>query len=149
VLAGSVASAVASSDSTGVMPDPAATAAYRRRRAGSNAVVKWPSGGRTSTVSPMRSALPANVEKAPPGICRTPIRNRPCAASSAGVEQMEYDRRTSSASGSARRSVTCWPAVKANASRSSGGTSKVTATASSVSRSISPTRSRWNRITGP
>ena len=37
----------------------------------------------------------------------------------------------------------CWPGVKANSAASAGGTSKVSATASSVSSSIAATRSAW------
>jgi hypothetical protein len=59
VLVGSVASAVAATDSTGVMPEPATIAAYRRVRSRSNALVKAPSGGSTSTESPVRRAVAA------------------------------------------------------------------------------------------
>ena len=68
---------------------------------------------------------------------RRPLARRSAAGrsrrSSAGVEQIEYERRTSSPVSMRRRTVRCWPAVNANSSRSSAGTAKVTATASSVS----------------
>jgi hypothetical protein len=88
-------------------------------------------------VSPAFSARTAVLENAPPGTSFTPIRMIP---SSRGVEQIEYDRRTSSS----MRTVTCWPDRNANVSRSSAGTANVTATASSVSRSSATTRSGWN-----
>src|SRR5437588_3847067 len=56
---------------------------------------------------------------------------------------MEYDR-GSSRSPTVRRSVSDWPARKAYWPASSPGTSKVTATASSQSRSTAATLRRWN-----
>jgi hypothetical protein len=89
--------------------------------------------------------LVAKVENAPPATCLMPTRSTPCSARSNGVEQIEYERRTSgSVPFAARRTVRCWPARNANVSRSSAGTANSTATASSVSRSTSSTRSAWN-----
>ena len=64
-----------------------------------------------------------------------PTRSRP----DEGGVKMEKLRRFSSAP----RIERCWPAVKTYSSRSSSGTSKVSATASSVRGSIAATRSEW------
>ena len=96
-------------DSSGVMPLPAANArvalAVARRRA---ATLKWPIGGITSMRRARRSASLAHVENTPPGARLTAMRNGP----SCTAEQIEYERRTSSPSMSAR-SVRCWPWIEA------------------------------------
>ena len=60
---------------------------------------------------------------------------------------MEYWRRCSlgpSGASTTRRRVNDWPGVKSNSPDRSSGTSKVTATASSVSSSTSATVRVWN-----
>jgi hypothetical protein len=58
-------------------------------RVGSKADVKCPSGGSTSTASPARNALTANVENAPSAISLMPTRNSPRSTRSRGVELIE------------------------------------------------------------
>ena len=59
--------------------------------------------------------------------------------------QIEYERRCSTPS-TTRRSVSDWPAWKAYVAARSSGTSKVIATASSVSRSTCATASSWKPV---
>ena len=79
------------------------------------------------------------MENSPSGTSRTPTRGgAPTGA------QIEYDRRSSTPS-TTRRSVSDCPAANAYSSRRSSGTSKVTAAASSQSRSTAATVSVWRR----
>ena len=99
-----------------------------------------PVGDATSTESPGRTSLTSHSENRPPGTSRTPTRGAVPTA-----EQIEYDRRSSRPS-TDRRRVRDWPARKSNSEASSDGTSKVTATASSQSRSTPATRKVWNAV---
>ena len=85
-------------------------------------------GGITSMVAPAFKVSFAQVEKAPPGVRLMATRRLP----SCTAEQMEYERRTSSALMWARK-VRCWPCWKRNCCCSSAGTSNVTAMVSRVS----------------
>ena len=153
-LAGSVSSAVATSDSTGVMPEPGddravVPGAVRVERGGEVAQRRQHVDG----VAGAQRAARRTRRRRRRGSRLTPIRSRPRSASSAGVEQIEYDRRTSSPlsgstgarSGAGRPGRRTPPAAPA-------GTAKVMATASSVSRSTAATGSGWKtgrRRTGP
>ena len=101
---------------------PAAGGAGRRGSCRSAAAPRSRSPGATSSTS--------HAENSPPGISRTPIRGARAGRRADRVRApvlVAVDRRgAGSATG---------PAAKAKASRRSSGTSKVTATASSVSRS--------------
>src|SRR5450432_1081092 len=92
-------------------------------------------------VAPCLRCSLAQVENAPPGVFLTAIRSR----SSCTAEQIEYERRTCSPPMSAR-SVRCWPCTKRNASPSAGGTSKVSVTASRVSRATEAMVRAWNLL---
>ena len=92
------------SDSTGVMPEPAAMATRCPGMAGSGSMVNSPTGGITPRTSPAFSSSMAHAEKTPPGSRLIPTLSLPPAA----LEQIEYERRTSSPSISAR-TVTCCP----------------------------------------
>ena len=77
-------------DIIGVMPEPAARQPSRRPIADVPVPApNRPAGVITSTVSPAASSPFSQLENSPPLICLTPIRSRPCSASSAGVEQIE------------------------------------------------------------
>ncbi|GAA3091929.1 hypothetical protein GCM10020001_003910 [Nonomuraea salmonea] len=122
-------------DSSGVMPEPAAT--HRWRSPPSGSACQEPVGGCTSMTVPGRTSWTSQEENRPPGISLTPMRG----AAPAGA-QIEYERRSSRPS-AIRRRVSDWPALNAYVSRSSGGTSKVIAAASSHSRSTAATVSGW------
>src|SRR5882757_1509354 len=126
-------------DSTGVIPEPAAISPWWVPAASSG--VNAPAGGATSTSSPGRTPSTSHSENSPPSIRRTPTRS----AAPTGA-QIEYDRRCSAPSASYWRSVRYWPGRKVYRSRSSSGTSKLTATASSHSRSTLTTRSVWKPL---
>ena len=84
--------------------DPAVPAGAGRIEVGGEV----PQRGHHLHLVPDRNLLAAYCENAPLGSTFTPIRNRPVSPSSAGVEQIEYERRTSSpVSGSIRRTVRC------------------------------------------
>ena len=100
---------------------------------------KRPLGVCTSISSPGRTSRTSHRENSPSGISRTPTRGRAPAGA-----QIEYWRRCSTPS-TIRRRVSDWPGTKSNSSARSAGTSKVTATASSVSCSTSATVSVWKR----
>ena len=67
------------------MPEPAATATWVRRAAGSTAAVNRPLGAITSSASPTGSRSSTAPLNAPPGSRLTPIRSTP----EAGVAQIE------------------------------------------------------------
>ena len=111
------------------MPDPAAM--HRCRAAGAPG-----RGGTGRSASAPRSRRPARtlVRPASRRTARPGSRaRRPAGGAPAGA-QIEYERRSSTPS-TIRRSVSDCPAAKAKSSGRSSGTSKVTATASSQSRS--------------
>ena len=127
-------------DSIGVMPEPAAM--QRCRPASEGSAWKLPVGVCTSTASPALTSCTSQDENIPSGISRTPTRGlAPTGA------QIEYERRCSCPS-IVRRSVRDCPALKSNAARRSSGTSKVTATESSVRCSTAATVSSWNVARG-
>ena len=95
----------------------------------------------TSIDWPCFSDSLAQVENTPPGAFLTAMRS----TSSCTAEQIEYERRTSSPSMSARR-VRCWPLVEAKCLAQRRGTSNVSATASRVSRVTEATVSGWNLL---
>ena len=98
------ASTVAAIESTGVIPEPAATSTWCSP--GATSGLKRPCGGPTSSSSPAASRSTSQVENRPSSTRRTPMRG----AAPSGA-QIEYERR-SSPSSVARRSVRYWPARK-------------------------------------
>src|SRR6185295_2241741 len=96
----------------------------------------------TSIVCPGAMCSLAHVENTPPGAFFTATRSVP----SWTAEQIEYERRTSSAPMFVRK-VRCWPGSKRNVSRSEAGTSKVSAIASRVSRATEAIVKGWNLLT--
>ena len=129
------ASTACAIDSTGVIPEPAATSACQPSTSDG---VKLPLGGATSISSPGRTWWTSQRENTPPGTSRTPMRGVV-----PGGAQIEYDRRSSRPFIMRRRVSDC-PGRNAYSAASSGGTAKPTATASSHSRCTSDTRSGWN-----
>ncbi len=97
-------------------------------------------GAITSTVSPSANSVVAQVENRPPGMRLTPTVTR----LPPGAVQIEYERRTSSPSMTAR-STRCWPGKWVNVGRSGSGTSNVRLTDSSVwGRTV--TARGWNSM---
>src|SRR6185503_2412367 len=96
----------------------------------------------TSIVCPGAICSLAHVENTPPGAFFTATRSVP----SWTAEQIEYERRMSSAPMFVRK-VRCWPGSKRKVSRSEGGTSKVSAIASRVSRATEAIVKGWNLLT--
>jgi hypothetical protein len=79
-LAGSRSRTVATTESTGVMPLPAATNAWWRASSGRISGPKRPAGGMTSSSSPARRPSATQEENRPPGRWRTPIARSPLPA---------------------------------------------------------------------
>ena len=132
------ASTLAAMESTGVIPDPAATRPWcvPGRSSGVNA----PDGGATSSSSPATSRSTSHSENKPSVTRRTPTRGAAPACA-----QIEYERRSSTPSRTVR-SVRYCPGRNAKADRRCSGTSNVTATASSHSRSTPATRRVWKPV---
>src|SRR5215469_2896664 len=114
-------------DSTGVMPDPAATSTCSPTADGPG--VNVPAGGCTSTTSPGLTSRTSQLETRPPATSRTPMRG-----GLPGGTQIEYERRSVP-----RWTVSDWPGLKANSPAMPSGTSNVIAAASSVSGSTAAT----------
>ena len=132
------------SDSTGVIPEPAAMATWCRAAVGCVGQVNDPIGVITSISSPAATDELSHVDIRPPSTTAEATRSCPMPSRPDRGWQIEYDCRTSSPSIVARR-VRCCPGRNAYSSHSSRGTANVTATASSVSRSTPDTCSGWNR----
>ena len=143
---GSSSRALVSRDSTGVMPEPAAMATWWRMRVRARVGhVKDPCGvmtssdvaGRERVVEPVRTCGPRA-----PG--RRPTRSRRPPVGRAATGRSSSDCRTSSPSIVGAEGQVLAAARRRSRRAAPSGTSKVTATESSVSRSTDATVSGWN-----